>query len=498
MTPRAALYARVSTARQEEDRTVASQLAALHKAAEALALVVPTEYRYVDEGYSGSRLDRPGLDALRDAAADGLLDVVLVHSPDRLARSYVHQQVVLEELTKRGVQVHFVERPAGEKPEDMLLVQMQGVIAEYERAKILERTRRGRMHKVRNGQMLPFYTGPYGYQVVRTPALPQGVVVIDEVEALHVRDMFRWVLEEDLSARQVAKRLNALGVRPRKGALWRSATVYGILTNPAYAGLATYNRREPVEPTRPRFPGQYRKNVKSSSRLRPQAQWLAVPVPALVEATQQQQVLERLKHHRCAWAGNVKHDYLLRGLVVCGECGLRMFCASTVAGRGRYEYRHYVCEHRDPVDAGPLQRCRAPRMRAGELEGVVWNALCEWLKQPQLLEKEVAAWQQSRQGAHALAQQSARLEAACRQLQGQVARLIDAYQHGAIDVGELKARRERLEASLEATRLRSQQLAAQHQDGARLERVSADLTAFAGNRSGVVLSGGSPRATCGA
>ena len=246
MTHRTALYARVSTARQEEDRTVASQLAALEKSAEALGLVVPTEQRYVDEGYSGSRLDRPGLDALRDAAADGLLDVVLVHSPDRLARSYVYQQVVLEELTKRGVQVHFVERPAGEKPEDRLLVQMQGVIAEYERAKILERSRRGRLHKVRSGEMLPFYTGPYGYQVVRTPALPQGAVVIDEVEALHVRDMFRCVLEEDLSARQVAKRLNARGVRPRKSPFWRSATVYGILTNPAYAGLATYNRREPV------------------------------------------------------------------------------------------------------------------------------------------------------------------------------------------------------------------------------------------------------------
>jgi site-specific DNA recombinase len=135
---------------------VASQLAALEKSAEAMGLKVSAEQRYVDEGYSGSRLDRPGLDALRDAAADGLLDLVLVYAPDRLARHYVHQQIVLEELGKRGVQVHFLERPVSQKPEDLLLVQMQGVIAEYERAKILERTRRGRLHKVKSGQMLPF------------------------------------------------------------------------------------------------------------------------------------------------------------------------------------------------------------------------------------------------------------------------------------------------------------------------------------------------------
>jgi len=199
MTQRTALYARVSTTRQQEERTVASQLAALEKAAESMGLLVAAEHRYVDEGYSGSRLDRPGLDALRDAAADGLLDLVLVYAPDRLVRNYVHQQIVLEELT-------------------------------------------------------------YGYRVVRTPQVPQGVVVLDEEEATHVRQMC-----------QIARRLNAQGVRPRKASLWRQSTVYTLLTNPAYVGMATYGKREPVEPTRPRNPGKYRKNAKSSHRARPRA-----------------------------------------------------------------------------------------------------------------------------------------------------------------------------------------------------------------------------------
>lgn len=479
MTQRTALYARVSTTRQQEDRTVASQLAALEKAAEAMGLEVSAEQRYVDEGYSGSRLDRPGLDALRDAAADGLLDLVLVYAPDRLARNYVHQQIVLEELGKRGVQVHFLERPVSQKPEDLLLVQMQGVIAEYERAKILERTRRGRLHKVKTGQMLPFYIPPYGYRVVRTPQVPQGLVVLDEVEAGQVRQMYQWVLEENLSARQVAKRLNAQGVHPRKAQLWVQSTVYSILTNPAYAGLATYFKREPVEPTRPLHPGKYRKNAKSSSRVRPKAQWLEVPVPALVEPQEQREVRERLSQHKWLSPRNVRHDYLLRTLVVCGQCGLRMVCERQTRSHHPYEYFYYACERRSPEDTGRPERCTAKRVRAPELDAVVWKALCEWLQQPQMLLKEVETWQLSHQHSQAAQQETARLEGAGHHLQGQIDRLVDAYQQGAIEVDELKARRQRLEASLQATRARAQSLEAQHADGARLERLTADIAAFA-------------------
>jgi len=134
MTQRAAIYARVSTAQQEQERTEASQVVALEEAAGAMGLTVAEAHRYIDDGVSGSRLDRPGLDALRDAAADGLIDLMLVYAPDRLARNYVHQHVLIEELEKHGVAVHFVERPIGDRAEDRLLVQMQGVIAEYERA----------------------------------------------------------------------------------------------------------------------------------------------------------------------------------------------------------------------------------------------------------------------------------------------------------------------------------------------------------------------------
>ena len=201
--------------------------------------------------------------------------------------------------------------------------------------------------------MLPFNHPPYGYRVERTPQVPQGVVVLDEVEATHVRQMFRWVVEQDLSARQVAKRLNAQGVRPRKARLWRQSTVYTLLTNPAYAGMAAYGKREPVEPTRPRHPGTYRKNAKSSYRARPKAQWLQVPVPALIDAQEQHEVRERLARHKLLSPRNVRHDYLLRTLVVCGGCGLRMKCHRlTRRPTHPYEYHYYACASRSAVDTG--------------------------------------------------------------------------------------------------------------------------------------------------
>lgn len=211
----------------------ASQVAALEEAAAVMGLTVAGGHRYIDDGVSGSRLDRPGLDALRDAAADGLIDLVLVYAPDRLARNYVHQHVLIEELDKHGVPVQFVARPIGDRAEDRLLVQMQGVIAEYERAKIVERTRRGKQHKLRMGQLLPYSAaGPYGYAIVRGSE-GRRTMVIDEVEAVHVRAMYQWVLDDGLSARAVAKRLNRDGVPPRRAQLWTQGTIFNVLTNPA-------------------------------------------------------------------------------------------------------------------------------------------------------------------------------------------------------------------------------------------------------------------------
>ncbi len=193
MSSEAALYARVSSEQQERERTIDSQLEALRGLAQSRGWSIPNELVYRDEGFSGSRLDRPGLDRLRDAASAGRFSRLLVYCPDRLARNYVHQQVLLEELQHRGVEVEFAERPLSDRPEDRLLAQMQGAFAEYERTKILERTRRGRLYKARMGLWLNWGTPPYGYRLLPREKHSPMTPVVDEAEATWVRQMFAWV-----------------------------------------------------------------------------------------------------------------------------------------------------------------------------------------------------------------------------------------------------------------------------------------------------------------
>ncbi len=486
MSERAAFYARVSTARQEQERTVCSQLAALERAARTKGITVPVEHRFVDDGFSGARLDRPALDALRDAAAEGALDLVFVYCPDRLARNYVHQQVLLDELTKRGVTVHFVEHPVGDRAEDRLLVQMQGVIAEYERAKIIERMRRGKIHKVRSGQILPFSVAPYGYVIVRSVDTPKGCLVIEEVEAEHVRAMYRWVAEEGLSVWKVTKRLNALGVRPRRKKFWSQASVYRVLTNSVYAGKAIFGKKEFVEPKRPRNPGGYRKTQKSSARVRPQSQWIEIAVPPIVDEKTRLAVLASLKNGK-RWARrNAQYNYLLRTMVICGACNCRMSAIHKMSGNRRYEYFYYACDHRDPIITGREDRCTSRRVPAETLDSLVWEAVACWIQSPELLLREVDSWRASRTSVQSSARDRARAESVHRQLDVQIDRLIDAYQRGAISVDELKARRERLEAAREVAREHARDLAAEDMNRDRIDRLGDDLQGFASTlRSGL-------------
>jgi len=177
----AAIYARVSSARQKEQETILSQTEALRAHAGQLGLDVPQEWVFEDDGYSGASLVRPALDALRDLVAQVPVDVVLCHSPDRLARKYAYQVLLMEELRRAGCEVAFVHRPISDDPHDQLLLQIQGAIAEYEKAVLGERFRRGKLQKARAGQWVTS-KAPYGYdtlgleQVTPTEAFASGVV----------------------------------------------------------------------------------------------------------------------------------------------------------------------------------------------------------------------------------------------------------------------------------------------------------------------------------
>jgi site-specific DNA recombinase len=248
---RTALYARVSTERQERQQTIDSQLTALRAWAAANGHQLAEEHVFRDEGYSGGRLDRPGLDALRDAVRDGAVGVVAVLTPDRLARKYAYQVLLLEEFCRAGCEVVFLQHPISDDPNDQLLLQIQGAIAEYERAVLGERFRRGKLQRARDGHYLGG-RAPYGYRhVPRHDAVP-GHLVVDEAEADLVRTLYGWLIDERMTIRQILKRLNRSPHLPRSGRhAWSPSTVHHILADPIYAGTAYANRYAYVPAAKP-------------------------------------------------------------------------------------------------------------------------------------------------------------------------------------------------------------------------------------------------------
>src|SRR5919205_1150873 len=289
MTPlRVAIYARVSTEQQASDNTIASQIAALEARVAQDGLHLTPDGRFTEEGYSGSTLVRPELERLRDAVAAGSLDRLYVHSPDRLTRRYAYQVLLIEEFRRAGVEIVFLNRPIGLSAEDDLLLQVQGMVAEYERAKMLERSRRGKRHAARQGAVSVLSGAPYGYRYIGK-AEGGGVARYEilEDEARIVRRIFAWIGRERISLGAVCRRLQQEGIRTRSGKpAWDRTTVWGILRNPAYAGMAAFGKtRIGPMPARLRPVRGGREQPRRAYGVYDVApgEWIGVPVPALVD-----------------------------------------------------------------------------------------------------------------------------------------------------------------------------------------------------------------------
>ena len=196
----AAIYARVSSERQRQDETIHSQTDGLRELAAERGLLVPEDLVFEDEGFSGATLTRPALERLRDRAAEGAFELLLCHAPDRLARRYAYQVLLLEELARSGIEVVFAKEPErGGTPEDELLRQFQGMIAEYERAQIAERTRRGKLHRARGGSQAVMSGAPYGYRYVKKSEHMEGFWQVDETQAQVVREVFERYVTDGVS-----------------------------------------------------------------------------------------------------------------------------------------------------------------------------------------------------------------------------------------------------------------------------------------------------------
>ena len=378
-----ALYARVSTQMQEREATVASQISELLLEAARHGAAIAGDHHFVDEGYSGSTLERPALDALRDKVAEGVFDVVLVYDPDRLARNYLYQMLLVEEFERHACRLHFVRCPIGRTPDEQLLLQMQGVIAESERAKIRERTRRGKLHRMRNGELV---TGrrTFGYRYFSKQGDVPARLEVIEAEAAVIRNIFDWFVDGQTSIRQIAVRLNAeCAVKPLKSERWTASVVHYILHNNMYYGVGYANRVEAVLPAagRPLQP-VYRKYPKTGKRERAREEWFSFNCAPIISEETYLLAQDHLASNRALSSRNARNDHLLRGLIVCGECGKR-FKASGRVGR-------YLCTQTQPsVAAERGKPCcgNLMRPRITELDQAVWQEIVGLIKRPSTLRK---------------------------------------------------------------------------------------------------------------
>src|SRR5215475_11389066 len=278
----AAIYARVSSDRQKENHTITSQTEALQEFARTHSYTVPPQWVFQDEGYSGAILTRPGLESLRDLAAEGQIRAVLVYSPDRLSRKYAYQILLAEEFSRCGVELVFLKSPAGATPEDQLLVQFQGMIAEYERAQIAERSRRGKRHMAQHGGVNVLSGAPYGYRYVKKSDTSAAYYELVEAEAKVVRMVFEIYTQQRLSINAIARLLNERQIATRTGkGRWERSTVWGMLRNPAYRGTACYGKTEQRPRQRVTRPLRQRKALPSrdvGGHERPRAEWDEIAV----------------------------------------------------------------------------------------------------------------------------------------------------------------------------------------------------------------------------
>ncbi len=450
-----ALYARVSTPNQQQEGTIASQVQSLHLYIQQQGWSLLPTHEYIDEGVSGVRLDRPALDRLRDGAQRGEFDAVVVLSPDRLARNYAHQWLLIEEFEKLQVQWIFLQNPFGDTPQGKLLTQMQGMMAEYERAQIHERTRRGRLEKARRGEFIPWAFRCYGYRYLpkRHGYAPQ--VAIDPEEAEVVRQLYRRVVEEQLSCRQLTKRLNEARTPTPSGKnlVWQPATVRTILTNRVYTGQARYNYRQPVLPKYRKADETRMHYLKTGRSYRPAQEWVWSEAPAIIpmELFEKAQLqLQRNAETARKMYQPASRRYLLRTLVKCGECGLGMVASHQRSVCKKYEYLYYECKGHTPLTCGRVTKCLSRRVRADRLDAVVWQSLSELLRTPTVIPQLHHTWAQAKQqNLTTLTTQHAQVLQRKQRVERQVQRLVDAYQAEIITLSELQLRRQKLTAELQ-------------------------------------------------
>jgi site-specific DNA recombinase len=443
MSSNAAIYARVSSARQKEQETIGSQTAALRAHAGQLGLDVPEQWIFEDDGHTGASLVRPALERLRDLVCQVPVDVLLVYSPDRLARKYAYQALLIEEFAKAGTSVVFVKGPRGDSPEDALLVQFQGMIAEYERAQILERTRRGKTHRAKAGTINVLSGAPFGYRYVRkTEHVDAGYEIVPH-EAAIVAELFARYADGGVAIAELTRWMSTLGVATRTGKIrWDRSVIWGMLRNPAYAGRACFGKTMRSEQTAglnrtARLAGRSTPRHYTVAD-RPREDWLEIPVPALVAEDTWARVQRRLADNKRYATRNSRNPSLLQGICACSGCGYAYYRTSTTTTNKKIYY--YRCLGSDDYRYEHGRVCANKPVRADYLDTVVWDHITSLLTEPALIRTEINNRLAQHRSTDPATAQRKRIDAGLSKTAQAIKRLINAFQEELISLDELRTR----------------------------------------------------------
>lgn len=424
---KAALYARVSTKEQkEEGSSLETQIEACQEFASKKGYSV--DGLVFKEDWTGATLDRPELDSVRNLVREREIEALIVYSVDRLSRKPIHVGLLAEECEKHGVMLEFVTEPLDNSPEGHLILYVKGYAADIERAKIADRTLRGKKMRARQGK-IPSAAGGglYGYTYVQGKEDGQGVRVINEEQAQVVSLIFQWYVQDRGTLHQVCHRLNEMEIPPPKGgSRWGQSTVGRLLRNPAYTGKTFAFKYRAVEPEKPT--NMTRRYSKSGRQVRPREEWIEIPgaTPPIISDEVFALAQERLRSNLEGSTRNQKHQYLLSGHIRCGLCGRRFGGHSNGDG-----YRFYRCtgRHRPEI----LTLCPAKTVRAVEAESLVWEEVKNVLIHPDLVLSELRRRQDAASNNMTLQDDMRLVDKRLSRIDNSIQRLVTLYRLGEID-----------------------------------------------------------------
>ena len=447
---RVALYARVSSEIQEKEATIESQVAQLREAARKQDDIVIQEYR--DDGFSGDLLARPAMDRLRDDAGKGLFERVLILSPDRLARKWVYGEVIAEELRKHGVTIQYLNQKDDGTEESKLLLGITGLFGQYEKAKIIERTRRGRLHSAKSGRILTSHP-PYGYNYITKSAERPSRLEINEEQAAVVRLIFDLFGNRGTSVSDIGKELYGRSIAsPLGNATWERSMLMKMLRSSTYIGVWHYNKTIAAQPRTIRKPNAIRRRLNTTEHVRPRDQWVAVHgVPAIVDPATFECAQKQLDKNRQFARRNRKRDYLLAGLARCAHCGRAS--GGTALKGGAYLYYRCMGTYRFGSLPAPCSSRGIPLKR---VEDAVWSTLRRALENPRIFSQNIQAVQQDLATDYqSMMRERQEIAGQQDQLKSSETRLLDAYSAGAIEMEQLREQLDKLRQKREALNVRT-------------------------------------------